>query len=81
MALNAAEIRAAWRQMLDKDGTLGDTFTKTDLAAAVSAVDDWATANAAAFNAALPQPFRGSATAQQKALLLAFVTMKRTGAL
>lgn len=67
--------------MLDVDGTIGNAFTKTDLAAAVTAADAWADSNAAAYNAALPQPFRGTATPGQKALLLAFVAMKRTGVL
>lgn len=81
MALSAAEIRQAWRAMQDVDPTLGQTFTKADLAAAMAAADDWATANATAYNQALPQPFRGAATAQQKAHLLAFVAKARTGAL
>lgn len=81
MALNAAQIRQAWRAMLDTDAALGNTFTKTDLAAAVGAVDDWADANAASYNAALPLPFRTTATAAQKSILLAYVAMKRTGVL
>jgi hypothetical protein len=81
VALSASEVRAAWRAMLDSDPGLGNSFTKVDLAAAVTAADDWATANAASYNAALSQPFRGTATPQQKALLLAYVAMKRTGVL
>jgi hypothetical protein len=52
-------------------------FTKPDLKAAVDAVDAWIDANAAAFNAALPQPFRNVATARQKALLMQYVVAKR----
>ena len=79
MALTAAQIRQAWRSLLDGDVTLGQAFSKDDLAAAVAAADAWADANAASYNAALPQPFKGAASAAQKALLLAYVCMKRAG--
>ena len=51
--------------------------TKADLQAAVNAADDWADANAAGFNAALPTAFSTNATAGQKALLLAVVALAR----
>lgn len=54
-------------------------FTKPDLRAAVDAADTWADANAASYNAALPVAFRTGATAAQKALVLAYVCMKRAG--
>lgn len=54
-------------------------WSKADLDAAVAAVDDWATANAASFNSALPQPFRGTASSALKALLLAAVCLRRAG--
>lgn len=54
---------------------------KADLRAAVDAADTWVDGNAAAFNSALPQPFRGAANAQQKTLLLCFVAMRRAGLL
>jgi len=57
-------------------GTWG-AVTKTDLRAAINAADDWANTNAAAFNAALPQPARGALTAGQKARLLQHVIDKR----
>jgi len=50
-----------------------------DIKAAIDAADDWADANAASFNTALPVPFRTTATVAQKALLLAYVCMKRAG--
>lgn len=81
MALNAAQIRQAWRAMLDSDATLGNSFTKVDLAAAVTAADTWADANATSYNTALPLPFRTTASAAQKSILLAYVCMKRTGVL
>lgn len=57
------------------------TLTKPDLKAAVDAADDWCDANASSFNTALPQPFRGTANASQKNLLLAYVCMRRAGVL
>lgn len=55
--------------------------SKADILAAVSAADDWIDSNAASFNAALPQPFRGNASAGQKALLIAYLCMRRAGRL
>lgn len=54
-------------------------FTRAQLKATVDAVDQWCSDNAASFNSALPQPFRGQATAQQKAALLASVALRRFG--
>jgi len=54
-----------------------DGMTKTDLQAAVNAADDWADANAASFNSALPAAFRTNANNGQKALLLALVVLAR----
>lgn len=53
--------------------------TKTDLRAAINAVDDWCDTNAASFNTAIPQPARAQLTASQKALLLAYVALRRAG--
>lgn len=54
---------------------------KADLRAAVDATDAWIEANQAAFNTALPQPFRGAATTPQKTLLFCYVAMRRAGIL
>jgi hypothetical protein len=56
-------------------------YTKADLRAAIDACDSWIDTNAAAFNTALPQPFRGSATQTQKTMLLCWVAMRRAGVL
>jgi hypothetical protein len=79
MALTPQQQALTWRAMLGQDGALSDAFTKPDLTAAVVAADAWATANAASYNAALSDPFKSNATAQQKALLLAYVCLKRAG--
>ncbi len=52
-------------------------LTKADLQAAADALDDWLDANAAAINAAIPQPARASLTAKQKARLLRYVIKRR----
>jgi hypothetical protein len=54
-------------------------ITKPDLLDAITAADAWIDANAASFNAALPAPFRTTATQAQKARLLSYIALKRTG--
>lgn len=82
MAFTTQQNREAAIALVKRgDNTLGQTFTKPDLIAAVAAVDAWATTNAAAYNSTLPDPFKSSASAQQKALLLAYVCLQRAGVL
>lgn len=50
---------------------------RADIQAAFNAADDWAVANAASFNSALPPAARTGLTAAQKAALLAAVLMRR----
>lgn len=50
---------------------------KADMRAAVNATDAWIDGNAAAFNAALPEPFRSEASAQQKLALFLYVAKRR----
>jgi hypothetical protein len=80
--LTDVERRIATKQWILKVFVEPDavaTLTSPDIKAAMDAADDWAEAQAAAYNAALPQPFRGAATADQKAILLAAVCMRRAG--
>lgn len=53
------------------------TLTKTDLRAAVNAIDTYLNDNASAINTAIPQPARGALSTAQKALLLLFVVQRR----
>lgn len=53
------------------------SIVKADLRAALDAVDQWVSDNAAAFNAAIPLPARTALSAGQKARLLMFVVQKR----
>jgi len=52
-------------------------LTKTELRAAVEAVDGWVDDNAAAYNVALPTAARTGLTANQKARLLLAVAAAR----
>lgn len=60
-------------QPLDFAGSL----SKADLRAAVDAIDQWISDNAAAFNSAIPQPARGALSAAQKASIFSAVVAKR----
>lgn len=81
-ALVAEERRRVWAHLMRSMGAVGAvTVTKSELRAAVDATDQWIEDNASAFNAALPQPFRGSANLAQKTLLFCYVAMRRSGAL
>lgn len=52
-------------------------LTRAQLRAALDAVDQWVEDNVSSFNAAIPQPARGSLTARQKAALFFYVVQKR----
>lgn len=88
MPLDATGRTRVWAQAMRQPelGTLTG-ITKPDLRAAVDAIDDWieaaqgAVAPLVGLNAALPQPFRGQATTQQKTLLFCWVAMRRAGLL
>lgn len=56
-------------------------LTKADLLAAVDGLDDYFDTNATAINTAIPQPARGALTTQQKALLVAYIALRRAGKL
>lgn len=53
------------------------SLTKTELRAALDAVDVWVDTNTAAYNSALPAAAQSGLTASQKAQLLLFVVQKR----
>jgi hypothetical protein len=50
---------------------------KVQLRAVYNAIDDWIEANAASFNAALPQPYRSQATPKQKARMFMHVAARK----
>lgn len=77
-ATNRARCLAQFMRELTLDCS---GITKTDLAAAVAATDDWIEANQTSFNTALPQPFRGTASLTLKTMLFCYVAMRRAGKL
>jgi hypothetical protein len=53
------------------------SITKTELRAAVDALDDFMDTNASTINSAIPQPARSSLTTKQKAAILMLVIEQR----
>ena len=47
--------------------------------AAADATDTWIDDNQSSFNSVLPEPFKSTATLEQKTLLFCYVAMKRAG--
>lgn len=80
MALDTANRRQVWAHAMRS--AFGPwAVNKTDLRAAVDAVDTWVDDNTASFNTAIPQPARGALTTLQKSALLCYVVMRRQGVL
>lgn len=80
MANLSDEQRAAlWADLMRRLSQEGEavSLTKPQLRAAVDAADAWADAAAASYNNALPAEARNKLTAKQKAMLLAYVILKR----
>ncbi len=75
--LNAdrADCIADYMRTFSQTETVG--ISKTDLRAALNAIDVWVDDNAANFNSAIPQPARSTLTTPQKARLLLWVVMWR----
>lgn len=73
--LGDSERFEVWAQVMREQPMPG--ITKPELRAAVNALDTWLNDNAAAANAALPQPARGALTVEQKAALLSYVIARR----
>jgi hypothetical protein len=78
--LSETDRKRAWAEfMYDRtvsEGQIG-AMLKTDLKAAVDALDVFLDTNTTAINNAIPQPARGVLTAKQKALLLMYVVARR----
>ena len=53
--------------------------TKADVQAVVDAADSWQDTNAAAFNAALPEPGKSALNLTQKTIIFCYVALKRAG--
>lgn len=74
--LSDAERTAIWSQWM-RDNTIACSLIKSELRAAVDAIDTWANDNVSNFNQAIPQPARGALSARQKAWLLFHVIRRR----
>jgi hypothetical protein len=80
--MNAQDLaRTVAQYMREQVAIITPSLTKVDLRAAVAAADQWASDNANGYNSALPVPFRTTASAVEKAMLLAYVVMRRAGRL
>lgn len=78
MAVLADQDRVdLWADFMRDNTAPWGVLTKADVRAAVDALDDYFSANAATLNAAIPQPARSALTAAQKARLLIFVVTRR----
>ncbi len=55
----------------------GTPFLGADIRAAINVTDDWIDAKQAEYNAALPLPFRTSATLVQKTIMFCAVALMR----
>lgn len=79
--LSDADRKAVWTDFMRKisDARESCAVNKTDLRAAVDALDQFLEDNAATINSAIPQPARANLTATQKARILAYVALKRWG--
>ncbi len=77
--LSEAERVAAYQRFMSDASSVRAllSLTKAELRAAINAVDDWADSNASEFNQALPVAARTALTAKQKAMLLAYVILRR----
>lgn len=77
--LSDAQRREAWAELMAEVSRRRESvaLTKPDLRAAINAVDQWVSDNAASFNTALPAAAQAGLTPSQKAELLVFVTRKR----
>lgn len=79
MALDAVGRQRALAQWMRENTVPLPGLTKPDVVAALAAIDDWIDANQTSFNSALPQPFRGAASAEVKSVLFGYVLWRRIG--
>lgn len=79
MALDTANRQKVLAQII-RDAAW-PALTKPNVQAAIDAMDDFLETNSAAINNAFPSPFKATANASQKALIVAYVAMRRAGVL
>lgn len=69
--------RYAQRWLIRETGAGFNGLSAADLRAAINAIDDWADANAAEFNTAIPVAARTALNTKQKTQLLVYVIKRR----
>jgi hypothetical protein len=78
-----ADREQVWRDFMAQEsaqhGVYAGPLTKADIRAAVDAIDQWLTDNAASGNQAIPQPARTGLSAAQKARMQSLIVLKRWG--
>jgi len=74
-----ADRKNVWAEYMRLTSNRRDPMplSKTDLRAAVNAVDQWVNDNAGSYNSAIPLPARTSLTTKQKVELLLFIAKRR----
>lgn len=80
MALDDANRRQVWAHIM-RLGLVPPDVTKPDFRAAVDSADNLIESSLPTLNSSLPDPYKTSATAEQKAKLYAFLFMRRAGIL
>lgn len=77
--LSDADKKSIWVEYMEDISSESEEITigKSDLRAAIDAIDQWVDDNQASFNAAIPLPARTELIAKAKAALLVYVVNKR----
>lgn len=77
--LDATDRQRIWRGLMRYWSNIWEAtpYNKAALLDAVAATDAWIEGNQVSYNAALPNPFKSNATAEQKTLLFCAVALMR----
>lgn len=81
MAVLSSEERERVKRFLMRIKGPKPSVSKSELLAAIDAIDQWIEDNQTSFNTALPEPFKTQATLQQKTMYFCRVAMRRAGIL
>lgn len=79
MALVDVDRLQVWKEMINEYGERREDpgLTKSQLRAALDALDDWLDTNLASLNSAIPLPARTRMTAKQKAKMVSYLLRLR----
>ena len=82
--LSEADRQDCFQEFMEQTSAKGEHYqaplTKADVRAAVDAMDQWLSDNAASGNQAIPQPARSGLSTAQKARMNSIIVLKRWGA-